>query len=391
MKFSEVIGQEHIIERLRQLADSDRLPHALMLCGPQGSGKMALALSLASYLLGEKDTEDNNDDFFMSPVTQADLARKNAEAMLKKWEHPDLHFTFPVIKKPNTPSDFPMVSEEYIKEWREMLLESPYFTFDEWLERMHTTSQQARIFVSESDNLMHKLSLKSSLGGYKVSIVWLAEYMKADCANKMLKLLEEPPAQTKFILISEHPELLLETIRSRVQRIDVKPIDSNHLEQALQAQRGLDTDTAHRIARMANGNWNKAIDLIAGESESNLFFEEYKQLMRMAYMRRVKELRQWSEHAASDYGRERLRAMLTYFQRLTRENFMFNFQQPELNYMTLEEENFAQKFAKYIHEKNIIEMNELFERCSREIAQNTTPKIVLFDMALNIIMLLLRK
>lgn len=391
MKFSEVIGQEHTIERLRQLADADHLPHALMLCGPQGSGKMALALALASYLLGEKDNPADADDFFMAPVTQADLARKNAEAMLSKWEHPDLHFTYPVIKKAGTAADYPVVSEDFIHEWREMLLESPYFTFDEWLERMRTGTQQARIFVAESDSLMHKLSLKSSLGGYKVSVIWLAEYMKPECANKMLKLLEEPPAQTKFILVVERPELLLETIRSRVQRIDVKPIDGNSLEHALQSKRGLDADTARRIARMANGNWNKATELLAGESESNQYFEEYKILMRMAYLRHVKELKQWSERVHADYGRERQRAMLAYFQRLTRENFMYNFHHPELNYMTQEEENFAKNFASYINEKNVVEMNELFEQAGREIAQNTTAKIVLFDMALNIIMLLLRK
>lgn len=256
MKFSEVIGQQALAARLKQLVDENRLPHALMLCGPEGCGKKALALALASYLLGEREENFDADDF-MRVETQEDIVRKNNCAMLRKWEHPDLHFTYPIVKPAGTSADYPMLSEEYIKEWRELLLESPYFSFDEWLERMHTENQQARIFVSESDSLMHKLSLKSSQGGYKVNLIWLPEYMKDDCANKMLKLLEEPPQQTIFILVSEHPERLLETIRSRVQRIDVKQLTVDDISTTLQQQRGIEADTARRIARMAGATGSR--------------------------------------------------------------------------------------------------------------------------------------
>lgn len=390
MKFSEVIGQQALAARLKQLVDENRLPHALMLCGPEGCGKKALALALASYLLGEREENFDADDF-MRVETQEDIVRKNNCAMLRKWEHPDLHFTYPIVKPAGTSADYPMLSEEYIKEWRELLLESPYFSFDEWLERMHTENQQARIFVSESDSLMHKLSLKSSQGGYKVNLIWLPEYMKDDCANKMLKLLEEPPQQTIFILVSEHPERLLETIRSRVQRIDVKQLTVDDICTTLQQQRGIEADTARRIARMAGGNWLKAVEMLSGESETLEYFEEFKTIMRLAYQRRVKELRLWSEHIQKDYGRERQRSMLDYFRRLVRENFVFNFEQPELNYMTQEEENFAKNFARFINEANVIDMDLLFEKAQRDIAQNTTAKIVLFDMALQLIVLLIRK
>ena len=390
MKFSEVIGQQALAARLKQLVDENRLPHALMLCGPEGCGKKALALALASYLLGEREENFDADDF-MRVETQEDIVRKNNCAMLRKWEHPDLHFTYPIVKPAGTSADYPMLSEEYIKEWRELLLESPYFSFDEWLERMRTENQQARIFVSESDSLMHKLSLKSSQGGYKVNLIWLPEYMKDDCANKMLKLLEEPPQQTIFILVSEHPERLLETIRSRVQRIDVKQLTVDDICATLQQQRGIEADTARRIARMAGGNWLKAVEMLSGESETLEYFEEFKTIMRLAYQRRVKELRLWSEHIQKDYGRERQRSMLDYFRRLVRENFVFNFEQPELNYMTQEEENFARNFARFINEANVIDMDLLFEKAQRDIAQNTTAKIVLFDMALQLIVLLIRK
>ena len=390
MKFSEVIGQQALAARLKQLVDEHRLPHALMLCGPEGCGKKALALALASYLLGEREENFDADDF-MRVETQEDIVRKNNCAMLRKWEHPDLHFTYPIVKPAGTSADYPMLSEEYIKEWRELLLESPYFSFDEWLERMRTENQQARIFVSESDSLMHKLSLKSSQGGYKVNLIWLPEYMKDDCANKMLKLLEEPPQQTIFILVSEHPERLLETIRSRVQRIDVKQLTADDICTTLQQQRGIEADTARRIARMAGGNWLKAVEMLSGESETLEYFEEFKTIMRLAYQRRVKELRLWSEHIQKDYGRERQRSMLDYFRRLVRENFVFNFEQPELNYMTQEEENFARNFARFINEANVVDMDLLFEKAQRDIAQNTTAKIVLFDMALQLIVLLIRK
>lgn len=391
MKFSEVIGQQQLAARLQKMVNENRLPHALMLSGPEGCGKKALALALASYLLGEREQVAVDEDSFMTMESTSDLARRNAEAMLRKWEHPDLHFTYPVVKPAGTSAEYPILSEEYIKEWRELLLESPYFSFDEWLERMRTENQQARIFVSESDNLLHKLSLKSSQGGFKVNLIWLPEYMKDDCANKMLKLLEEPPQQTVFILVSENPERLLETIRSRVQRIDVKQLSVEDITVALTEKRGIESDTARRIARMANGNWLKALELLSGESETQDYFEEFKQVMRLAYQRKVKELRLWSEHIQKDYGRERQRHMLDYFRRMVRENFMFNFQQPELNYMTLEEEQFSQNFARFINEANVIDMDLLFEKAQRDIGQNTTAKIVLFDMALQLIVLLIRK
>ena len=377
MAFEQVIGQQEARQRLAKMVDEQRLPHAIMLCGPAGCGKLALAVDFAKVLL--------------SQASDSRPHAANLQAMLSKLEHPDLHFTYPTIKLPSMGSDHKPVSDDFAKEWHELIMAGPYFTMNEWLEQMGGENQQAIITAGESDELIRKLSLKSSQGGYKVSIVWLPERMNMECANKMLKLLEEPPLQTVFLMVCEEPERLLETIRSRVQRIDVKKIADDDVRQALMERRGLDESTAQRIARMANGNWNKATELLAGENESNQYFEEYKILMRMAYLRHVKELKHWSEHVHTDYGRERQRAMLAYFQRLTRENFMYNFHHPELNYMTVEEENFAKNFASYINEKNVVEMNELFEQAGREIAQNTTAKIVLFDMALNIIILLLRK
>lgn len=378
MKFSEVIGQEEAKHRLLQLVEEDRLPHAMMLCGPQGCGKMALALAFASYLLGEREgTSAASDDH-----------ERRAEAMLKQWSHPDLHFTYPVIRPAGTSAEHKMVSEDFISEWREMLSGGPYFTLDQWLDHMGAANQQALIGVGESDSLIHQLSLKSSQGGRKVSIVWLPERMNADCANKLLKLFEEPPAMTTFIMVSEEPDRLLETIRSRTQRIDIRRIDTAAIEQALVERRGIDPEAARRVARLANGSWTKALEELDANNENRLFLDMFMRLMRRAYMRDIKDLKRWSEEAAG-YGRERQKRLLAYFSRMTRESFMYNFHEPELNYMTQEEEGFARNFARFINEDNVIRISRLYADATRDIAQNGNAKIVFFDLALEMIMSLI--
>ncbi len=377
MKFDEVIGQKEAIERLMKMVREDRVPHAMMLCGPSGSGKMALALALASYLLGERDGEQT-------------AQSRNAEAMLKKWQHPDLHFTYPVIRPAGKSAEHKMTSDDFTKEWHELLMDGPYFTMDQWLDAMKAANQQAIIGAGESDNLTRKLSLKSSQGGYKVSLIWLPERMNQECANKLLKLLEEPPALTLFIMVCEEPEHLMETIRSRTQRIDIKRIDEADIQQALVERRGIEEETAHRIARLANGNWLRAMEALDADNENSQFLNMFIVLMRMAYTRNVKELKKWSETVAG-YGRERQKRMLTYFMQMIRENFMYNFHQPQLNYMTQEEENFARNFARFINEANVIEINDLLALARRDIGQNANAKIVFFDLALQMIVLLIKK
>ena len=191
-------------------------------------------------------------------------------------------------------------------------------------------------------------------------------------------------------MVCEEPEKLLETIISRMQRIDVKRIDDDAIEQALIIQRGIDHDAAHRIARIANGSWLKALETLDTGNENREFLNMFQMLMRICYMRNVKDLKRWSE-VVSAYGREKERRMLTYFQQQVRENFIFNFQRPELNYMTLEEEGFARNFARFINEANVIEINELFEKANRDIGQNANAKVVFYDIALKLIVLLLKK
>ena len=370
MTFGEVIGQREAQERLKQMAESGHLPHALMLCGPQGSGKMALATAFACYLL--------------------DNGTPSAKAMLEKLEHPDLHFTYPTIKLPSMGSDHKPISDDFAKEWHELIMQGPYFTMDEWMQAMGGENQQAIITAGESDELVRKLSLKSSQGGYKVCVVWLPERMNIECANKLLKLIEEPPQQTVFIMVCEEPDKLIETIRSRVQMIDIRKTSNEDIQQALVERRGIDEEAARRISRLANGNWMKALEELQVGSENELFLDMYIMLMRLAYQRKIKDMQKWSEQMAN-MGREKQKRWLTYFLRMTRENFMYNFQNEELTYMTQKEEDFARNFARFVNENNILPISDLANLAIRDIGQNANAKIVFFDFALQMIVLLLQK
>lgn len=375
MKFDQVIGQDEAKQRLWQLVDEQRIPHALMFTGPEGCGKMALALAFASFLLGERW---DGRSLLARPEAVA-----NAEAMLAHWQHPDLHFSFPVIKAKGAGSDSKVTSEDFSKQWRELLAGGPYFSLEQWMTFMNAENQQASIFEAESDRLLRKLNLKSSLGGNKVSLIWLPERMNLTCANKLLKLLEEPAPRTFFLLVCERPELLLETIRSRVQTFAVSRIDEDAISQALVSRQGLDEVDARRIARLANGDWLKALEEIDADNEKKEFFTVFVTLMRKAYSKDVKALKTWSQTVA-DFGREKQKRLIAYMMQMVRENFIYNFHNPQLNYMTQEEEKFATHFAPFINERNVL----LFQRClqlmMRDIGQNANGKLQFFNFALEV-------
>ena len=364
MSFNDVIGQEEVRKHLQQMVGEDRLPHAIMLCGPGGVGKLALAIAFASQLLGEENP------------------------MVRRLEHPDLHFTYPTIKLPSMSADHKPVSDDFAREWHELIIRSPYFSIDQWLYEIGAENQQAIITAGESDELVRKLSLKSSQGGYKVSIIWLPERMNLECANKLLKLIEEPPQQTIFLMVCEEPDKLLETIRSRVQRIDVQRIQEDVIRQALTERRGIDEQQARRIARLAHGSWLRALQELQAGSENEQFLDLFILLMRQAYMRNVKEMRRWSDTMAT-FGREKQKRFLTYFLHMMRESFMYNFKSPELCYMTQKEEDFARNFARFINEDNILPICDLINLAIRDISQNANAKIVFFDIALKMIVYLI--
>ena len=376
MYFKDIIGQQEVIERLVKDAQAGTVPHALLFCGPEGVGKLQTAIAFARYLLC-RDKGTGADSCGTCPAC----------VKMDKLVHPDLHFVFPVINKSKT-SERSTISDEEITPWRETVLDKHYFSFEEWLSAIDADNKQASMFVTESESIMSKLSLKSVEGGYKIMIIWHAEKMNQQCANALLKLLEEPPAGTVFILTTDAPEQMLETILSRTQRIDFKRIPEQEIAERLQGPGyQLDPDTAQIIAHLSGGSWIKAISTLRINTESEEFFDYFTQLMRLAYGRKLKELKQWSENIAGG-GREWQKRFLAYCQRMIRENFICNFHNPELNYMTDQERQFSVKFAPYVNENNIIGLMEVLSDAQRDIGQNVNSKMVFFDLSLKTIMLM---
>lgn len=360
MTFDQIIGQESVKQRLLNDLERDRVPHALMLHGSEGCGALPLAVAYAGRLLG-------------------------GGTMVEKLQHPDLHFAFPIYKKS---SSKPAFCDDYLREWRELILTHPYFGMTEWIEAMGAENQQPVIYACESEAILRKLSLKSSQGGRKVLLMWLPEKMHEACANKLLKLLEEPPARTVFILVSEKPEEVLPTVRSRTQMIAVPCIPDQVMETALVERYNILPAEARRIARAGSGNMAVALRTITAASDGEYFFDLFVELMRLAYVRKVKEMKLWSERVAG-MGRERIKTFLDYCQRMVRENFVYNFgRQDSLNYMTEREAQFAVKFAPFINERNVMGITNEIALAQRDIAQNTGAKIVLFDFALKMIVLI---
>lgn len=339
------IAREALRTRLLTDLAADRVPHAIMFCGPQQAGKLAMALDFARALLCQHPQPDGQ------PCGQCISCR-----MAAKLEHPDLHFAFPIVKDAKTKTE-DATSDIFIKEWRAQLIENPYFDLDQWLIVMGAENQQAKYYVAEAANIARKLVLKSNQGGRKVMLIWLPEKMNAETANALLKLFEEPPAGTHFIMVSDEPDLMLATILSRTQRILVPP--------------------------MPDDEWRS----VCPEKDEGQDFELFVRLMRLAYQRKAKELREWADEVSA-MGRERQKQFLAFAQRMARENFIYNFQQPELNSLTTEQEAFSRNFARFVNERNIISFTDELQRAETDIVQNVNPRMVFFGLALQIIVLL---
>lgn len=375
MLFKDIIGQEAVKKRLIKEVQEGRVAHAQLFTGPEGVGKLPTAIAYARFLLCQNRNED--DACGSCPSCK----------MINKLSHPDLHFVFPVINKAKAPKK--TVCDDVIASWREFVLENPYFNINHWLNEMGAENQQATIYTAESEEISRKLALKSSQGGYKVMIIWLPEKMQEECSNKILKILEEPPTQTVFLLVSEQPEFLLQTIRSRTQQIEFKRLPSEAIQMNLEQHLGINPGDARQIAHLANGSYLTALEAIHINEEKALFFDMFVMLMRLSYQRKVKEIKQWSEQVAS-WGREKQKNFLLYCQGLVRENFIYNFRMDELNYMTDEERTFSTRFARFINERNVMGIMDELTIAQRQIEQNVNAKMIFFDFGLKMIVLLIQ-
>lgn len=383
MQFKDIIGQQAVKERLIQSVREGRVPHAQLLTGPAGVGKLQLAVAYAQYLNCPNRTAEDS-----CGVCPTCLQYHNLQ-------HPDLHFAFPIVK-----DDKKDVCNDFFEPFRNLLLERGYFDLDDWYKAMGVETKQGMIYEKESSEILRKLSLKAFGNGYKVMIIWQPEKMNITCANKLLKLLEEPPEKTVFLLVSEHPEQLLSTILSRVQQIRVPRLSDEEISQALQERLHIDPAAASDYAHIANGSYLAAQKLAEANEETTQEFNDFVALMRDAYtvgvlrdpqkkFESLSRLRKWSQDMAdAKVGREKQKRFLQYAQRQVRENFIYNLQHPEMNYQTTPEREFSTRFAPFIHTGNVERiMNEL-GKAERQIEQNGNAKIIFFDLCLQMIVLI---
>ena len=382
MLFREIIGQEEVKRQLCASVREGRIPHAQLFAGISGIGKLQLALAYAQYLNCPHRTEE--DSCGTCPTC----------LQFEKLQHPDLHFVFPIVK-----TDSADTCNDFLEPWREIVLNKHYFDLEDWHKALGVETKQSMIYEKESGEILRKLSLKPYGDGYKVMIIWQPEKMNASSANKLLKILEEPPVQTVFLMVSEHPEQLLSTIQSRVQTIRVPRLETETIAEALR-QKGIDAMQAKDIARIANGSYLTALKKADESEENQQELRDFIALFRDAYTvgvlkdpikkyESLKRLRQWSlDMADAKVGRERQKHFLQYAQQQVRENYIRNIGQPDLNYQMEGERAFSTKFAPFIHNGNVEAIMNQLDLAERQIEQNGNAKIIFFDLCLQMIVLI---
>jgi DNA polymerase-3 subunit delta' len=357
MKFSDIPGQKEIIGKLISSARSERVSHAQLFTGPEGCGSLALALAYAQFVSCENRSQRDSCGVCKSCVKY------------EKMIHPDLHFVFPVIKdkKTNEP-----VSDKYIELWREFVKGSPYFSLTRWLDSIEAGNAQGLIFSSEASEILRKLSLKST-------------------ANKLLKLIEEPPEKTLFLLVSDEPDKVVQTILSRCQLIKIPSFKSEEISGYLLERFRIHKAKADDISRVSNGNIIRAIELCENEDSSLLNLERFKNLMRFAWKRDIISIVNWSEEVAS-IGREPQKSFLSFSLRILRENLMLTLDQMKnrLVFMTGEEAGFSSKFHPFINQENIYSLADELNLAHAHIEANGNAKIVFLDLALKLTRLINR-
>ena len=375
MFFREIIGQETFKRQLIQSAQSGTIPHARLFSGKAGVGAFPLALAYARYLncVGRSETD----------------ACGQCPSCLKYngLTHPDLHFIFPMVQSKEQKK---AVCDDYLSEWRAFLETHTYFDLSMWLSHIDLLNKQAMIYAKESDEIMHKVSLRIYEADYRVLLIWMPERMHTVCANKLLKIIEEPPDHTLIFMVSEEPEQILGTILSRAQRMNIAPIAADALERIAEASPYERSPAeAQQLARLSHGDYIRLIENLQADEENAFFLEQFIRVMRNSWAKNVREMKAFAEEMAG-VGRERQKRFLTYCQRYIRENFMYRFRETELNYMNPAERAFSAKFAPYVNERNVYDFMEELSEAELHIARNGNAKMIFFDLALRITVLLKR-
>jgi DNA polymerase III subunit delta' len=375
MLFKDILGQVHIKNHLTKSAEAGRIPHAQLFVGPDGSGTLPMAIAYAQYLLCGNVGGEN--------------AGENTACNLKfeHFSHPDLHFVFPVATTDGIKSH--PVSDHFMVEWRQFLSESPYGSLFDWLRNLGIQNKQGIISVDEATDINKKLALKAYEGGYKVMIIWMADKMNGPSANKLLKLLEEPPAKTVFILITENIGDLLQTIVSRCQVIDFMGLSESVIAESLVSRENCDPIQAKKIAHQSEGNYNKALHIFRKENDEFPFDEWFVEWVRSAFRAKgnaaaINDLIAWSEKIAAT-GRETQKQFLHYCIHFFRQALLLNYQANELVFMETNVPKFElEKFAPFVNGANITDIYKELEEAIYHIERNGNSKIILTDLSIKL-------
>ncbi len=381
MFFKDILGLSHIKNHLTLSADAGRIPHAQLFVGPEGSGLLPMALAYAQYVICNNTNSENEGGEIACNIK------------FNSFSHPDLHFAFPVANSDKAKSH--AISDNYIQEWRNFMAEQPYGNLFDWYRLIEIEKKQGQIGVDEAQNILKKLSLKSYEGGYKVMIIWMAERMNTAASNKLLKLIEEPPDKTIFLLLCQDEEQIIQTIKSRCQVLHFPPLAEEAVVSGL-IDKGATKEEAMRIAHEANGNFNKALDLFHNDSEDLVFEKWFVQWVRSAFKAKgnkaaIHELILWSEELAKT-GRETQKKFLHYCIMVMRQALLLNYGTEELTYMKIHVDGFQlKKFAPFIHENNILPIIEELENAIYHVERNGNAKIIFTDLSIKLTRLLHKK
>ncbi|RYG51010.1 MAG: DNA polymerase III subunit delta' [Chitinophagaceae bacterium] len=375
MRFSEILGQDDIGQYLTKSADSGRIPHAQLFTGPEGSGTLAMAMAYCQYILCGNASGENQGG--------------NAACNLKfdTFSHPDLHYIYPTVTNEDVKKN--PKSLDFQGEWREFLQQHIYGNLYDWLQLLGVKNQQGQIRVEDAHDMVKSMSLKAYEGGYKITIVWMADKLNIEASNKILKLLEEPTPKSVFILISETEEDILPTIRSRCQVIRFKPIAEQVIADALSAQAQIAPREALLIARQAQGNYNAAIKLLHREPADNAFEDWFVAWVRAAFRAKgnaaaISDLIAWSDQIAS-LGREAQKKFLEFCIDMFRQALLLNYQVTPLVYYEPRIEKFRlENFAPFVNDRNIADIFRELSDAIYHIERNANAKIVLTDLSIKL-------
>lgn len=379
MLFSEVLGLDHIKNHLITSVLNGRVPHAQLFVG---QGVMPIAIAYAQYILCRNQANENTG------------GNDACNLKINKLSHPDLHFVYPVGTNDDVKSH--PVSAHFAEQWRAFILSNPYANLYDWFHYIGIEKKQGQISVDEAQEMVKSLSLKAYEGGYKVMIVWMAEKMHTSSANKILKLLEEPPEKTVFILITEDQEQLLTTITSRCQVLKIPLLSEEVVAQGLVDRQGATYEVAKDFARQASGDFNKAVQLFNNQGGDSQFEDWIIVWVRAAFRARgnktvINDLIAWSENLAGT-GREVQKKFLDYCVSFFRQAMLLNYKASSLVYLQIKDPNFAlEKFAPFVHGANILEIIKALETAKYHIERNGNPKIIFTDLSIQLTRLLHKK